>query len=78
MRVAIVNDLPVVIEGLRKIILSDPAHSICWTAMDGESAIQQCKRDRPDVILMDLVMPGKSGAQATLRSCNKRLVPSWL
>lgn len=65
MRVAIVNDLPIAIEGLKRIILSDPAHSIAWTALDGDSAVRQCKRDRPDVILMDLVMPGKSGAQAT-------------
>ena len=65
MRVAIVNDLPVAIEGLKRVILSDPAHSIAWTALDGDAAIRQCKRDRPDVILMDLVMPGKSGAETT-------------
>ncbi len=65
MRVAIVNDLPVAIEGLKHIILTGSSHTIAWTAMDGDTAIRQCKRDRPDVILMDLVMPGKSGAQTT-------------
>ena len=65
MRVAIVNDMPVAIEGLRRIILSDRSYTIAWTALDGDSAVRQCKLDRPDVILMDLVMPGKSGAQTT-------------
>ena len=65
MRVAIVNDMPVAIEGLKRIILTDRSHSIAWTALDADSAVRQCKLDRPDVILMDLVMPGKSGAQAT-------------
>ncbi len=65
MRVAIVNDMPVAIEGLKRIILTDRSHTIAWTALDGDSAVRQCMHDRPDVILMDLVMPGKSGARAT-------------
>jgi len=65
MRVAIVNDLPLAVEALKRVVLSDPANQLAWIAMDGYSAIRQCLSDRPDVILMDLVMPGVSGADAT-------------
>ncbi len=67
MRVAIVNDQRLAMEALRRVVLSDPTHEIAWTAVDGEEAVQCCVRDRPDVILMDLVMPVTNGAEATRR-----------
>ncbi len=39
MRVAIVNDLPLAIEGLNRAILANTSHTIAWTALDGESAV---------------------------------------
>ncbi len=68
MRVAIVNDQRLATEALRRVVLSDPAHEIAWTAEDGQEAVDRCNRDRPDVILMDLVMPVMNGAGATLLS----------
>ena len=65
MRVAIVNDMPVAIEALQRIIQSNPAHKVIWTAKSGEDSVRLCKTETPDVVLMDLVMPGMSGAQAT-------------
>jgi two-component system, chemotaxis family, response regulator WspF len=65
MRVAIVNDMPLATEGLKRLILSNPSYQVAWTAANGEAAIQKCLADRPDVILMDLVMPGISGADTT-------------
>lgn len=65
MRVAIVNDMPLAIEALKRLILTNPAYKIAWTAANGETAIRNCLSDKPDVILMDLVMPGISGAEAT-------------
>ncbi len=67
MRVAIVNDVPLTSEALRRIVLSDPRYQIAWLAADGEEAVRQCLRDRPDVVLMDLVMPRVNGAEATRR-----------
>jgi two-component system response regulator WspF len=67
MRVAIVNDMPLATEALRRVVLSDPQHEIAWVAADGDEAVRLCGKDRPDVVLMDLVMPGVNGAEATRR-----------
>jgi two-component system response regulator WspF len=65
MRVAIVNDQRLATEALRRVVLSDAAHEIAWTAVDGEQAVRMCSLDKPEVVLMDLVMPVMNGAEAT-------------
>ena len=67
MRVAIVNDLAVACEALRRAIAQDPALSVAWTAHDGAQAVECARRDRPDLILMDLIMPRMDGVEATRR-----------
>lgn len=65
MRIAIVNDLAVACEALRRVVVSDPQLSIAWIARDGAEAIERAARDKPDVILMDLIMPRVNGVEAT-------------
>jgi two-component system, chemotaxis family, response regulator WspF len=65
MRIAIVNDLRIATEALRRVVSSQPSHTVAWTAVSGEQAVRQCAADTPDVILMDLLMPGMNGAEAT-------------
>jgi two-component system response regulator WspF len=65
MRIAIVNDLSLAREVLRRVVLSAPGHSVAWVAEDGEEAVKKAIADRPDVVLMDLVMPRLDGVQAT-------------
>jgi chemotaxis response regulator CheB len=65
MRVAIVNDMSLATEVLRRCVTSDPRNIIAWTALDGAEAVRRCVADRPDVVLMDLVMPVMNGAEAT-------------
>jgi two-component system, chemotaxis family, response regulator WspF len=67
MRIAIVNDVLLAIETVRRVVLSAPGHQIAWIARDGLEAVELCARDRPDLILMDLIMPRLSGVEATRR-----------
>lgn len=67
MRIAIVNDLVVAQESLRRIVESVPGHEIAWVAENGEEAVQKNAESTPDLILMDLMMPVMDGVQATRR-----------
>lgn len=65
MRIAVVNDLRMAIEAQRRALALRPAHEIAWTATSGSQAIEMAAKDTPDLILMDLVMPGVDGVSAT-------------
>lgn len=65
MRIAIVNDLAIARTVLREVVGSHPGLAIAWEAEDGTDAIERCRGDRPDLVLMDLVMPRCNGAEAT-------------
>ena len=65
MRIAIVNDMLLARESLRKIIESSPQHEVVWLAEDGQQAIEKCNLNLPDLILMDLLMPVLDGVEAT-------------
>ena len=67
MRIGIVNDMALAREALRRVVLSAPGHEVAWLAVDGAEAVAATRRDRPDLILMDLIMPGFDGAEATRR-----------
>ena len=65
MRIGIVNDVRAACEALRRVVSSLTGHTVAWIASDGVEAIAMAKRDRPDLILMDLIMPHADGVQAT-------------
>lgn len=67
MRIGIVNDLQMAVETLRRAIALEPGLEVVWVASNGEEAVAQCARDRPDVVLMDLIMPVMDGVEATRR-----------
>jgi NarL family two-component system response regulator LiaR len=62
--ILVVDDHPIVREGLRGLISGKPDMDLAGEARDGQEAVLQARALQPDVILMDLVMPGKSGLQA--------------
>jgi two-component system, chemotaxis family, response regulator WspF len=64
-KVAIANDTLMALEALRRAIATNSNYELIWTAKNGSEAIVQAKRDRPDLILMDLLMPEIDGVEAT-------------
>lgn len=67
MRIAIVNDSVIAVEALRRSVALEPRHSVIWTASNGLEAVRAAEADRPDLILMDLIMPVMDGVEATRR-----------
>jgi NarL family two-component system response regulator LiaR len=63
-RVLIADDHAIVREGLRTLIGSEPGIELVGEASDGAEAVSKARALRPDVVLMDLVMPRKDGLEA--------------
>jgi DNA-binding NarL/FixJ family response regulator len=66
-RVMLVDDHPVVREGLRGMLEAEPDLTVVGEAGSGDEAVVQAPAVEPDVILMDLRMPGLDGVGATER-----------
>ncbi|MEW9533082.1 response regulator [Microbispora sp. NPDC049125] len=66
-RVLIVDDHPVVREGLRGMLEPGPGVTVVGDAGSGDEAVALAARLTPDVVLMDLRMPGGDGVSATAR-----------
>ncbi|WP_433138939.1 response regulator [Actinomadura nitritigenes] len=67
LRVMIVDDHPIVREGLRGMLAAEPGLEVAAEAASGDEAVALAPRVRPDVILMDLRMPGGDGVSAIER-----------
>jgi DNA-binding NarL/FixJ family response regulator len=65
--VLLVDDHPVVIEGLRKLLTIAGDIVVIGEAHDASGALEAARNLKPDVILLDLRMPGANGVQATRR-----------
>jgi DNA-binding NarL/FixJ family response regulator len=66
-RILIADDHEIVREGLRNLFSGEPGLKIVAEARDGEEALRAAARCRPDVALMDVVMPVLDGIEATRR-----------
>ena len=63
--VLIVDDHDVVRQGIRAFLATQPDLEIVGEAASGDEAIRLAREHIPDVVLMDLVMPGMNGVEAT-------------
>jgi DNA-binding NarL/FixJ family response regulator len=63
-RVLVVDDHLIVRKGIRALLGTEPDMEVVGEAADGREAVEQAARLRPDVILMDLVMPEVDGIAA--------------
>jgi DNA-binding NarL/FixJ family response regulator len=66
-RVLLADDHPVVRRGLAALLGTLPDFEVVGEAVDGEEAIREAQLTRPDVVLMDVRMPGTDGVAATRR-----------
>jgi len=64
-RLLVVDDQPLIRRGLAVMLATEPDIDVVGQAADGGEAIQAARRDRPDVVLMDLQMPRVGGVAAT-------------
>ncbi|MGH2720633.1 MAG: response regulator [Actinomycetota bacterium] len=67
MRVVVVDDQALVRAGFRVLVDSAPDLEVVGGAADGALAVDVAVRERPDVVLMDIRMPGVDGVEATRR-----------
>ncbi|WP_224369169.1 chemotaxis-specific protein-glutamate methyltransferase CheB [Hyalangium versicolor] len=67
LRVLIVEDSVMVRRRLADAFAEDPAFTVVGEAGDGERALELCQRLRPDVVTMDLMLPGMNGVETTRR-----------
>lgn len=65
-RVLIADDHPLIREGLRGLLTAEPGLELVGEAADGSEAVEKTDQLRPDVILLDLLMPVKSGIEAII------------
>ena len=65
MRVLLVDDNVSFLETLIRYVKTFPSVQIVGKAVSGEEALKQCSRLRPDLILMDIKMPGINGFETT-------------
>ncbi len=66
-RLLLVDDHPIVRAGLRMLFLAEEDMEIVGEANSGEESLQAVRELQPDIVVMDVAMPGMSGIEATRR-----------
>ena len=72
-KILICDDHLVVIDGIKRALSDHPEFEVVGEALDGNQAVEQAESLKPDIVIMDISMPGLNGIEATLRI--KKLCP---
>ena len=65
--ILIADDHTVVRRGLRALLETQPGWTICGEASNGSEAVEKAEKQQPDVVILDIGMPGMNGVLATIR-----------
>jgi LuxR family maltose regulon positive regulatory protein len=65
MKILIVDDHPLFLSGLRALFQTEKQLEVCGEASNGKEAIDQVEQLKPDIVIMDINMPGMNGIEAT-------------
>ncbi len=76
--VVIIDDHPVVREGLRAVLEVAPDVTVVGTGSDGAEALRLVTRHRPDVLVLDINLPDRSGLEITRQLCTREPTPAIL
>ena len=71
-RILLGDDHTVVRQGLRKVLEEQPAWQVIAQASDGREGLNAAARDKPDLVIIDFIMPGLSGAEVANRLLARR------
>ncbi|HEX7513586.1 MAG TPA: response regulator, partial [Candidatus Methylomirabilis sp.] len=74
-KVLVVDDSPLVRQILGRLLEADPAVRVIGYAVDGKEAVEKTFQLRPDLITMDIRMPGMDGLEATEKIMAYRATP---
>jgi chemotaxis response regulator CheB len=65
MTIGIVNDMDMATQAIAAALNSSGEYRVLWCAKSGPEAVRLCHENTPELVLMDLIMPGMNGVQAT-------------
>jgi DNA-binding NarL/FixJ family response regulator len=71
-KLMIVDDHEVIREGLKKLLEAYPEIEIVGTVENGKECLERLSQVAPDVVLMDISMPGLSGIETTRLACERK------
>jgi DNA-binding NarL/FixJ family response regulator len=64
LRILVVDDHDFIRRGIRSLVESHPAWKVCGEASSGDEAVANAKKLNPDIVIMDISMPGLNGLEA--------------
>lgn len=74
-RLVIADDHPLILDGLNNLFLAEPDFQIMACCTNGEEALQAVRSQRPDIVVLDIRMPGQNGLDVIRQMRQEQLPP---